>query len=86
MSAAGLPLVAGVGLFTGAALGREGKEKEDLEAKPEEAYSETKAATIHRDSMEKAIREDGKDPEEVKKQVRARMLELRDKASDIASV
>jgi hypothetical protein len=35
--------------------------------------------------MEKAIREDGKNPEEVKQQVRSRMLELRGKAGDKVS-
>jgi hypothetical protein len=77
MSAAGLPLVAGGVFFTSTVLGMERGERG--------AYNENKAEIIHRNSMEKAIREDGKNPEEVKQQVRSRMLELRGKAGDKVS-
>lgn len=77
MSAAGLPLMAGGVFFTSTALGVEGNGKG--------AYNENRAEIIHRNSTEKAIREDGKDPEEVKQQVRSRMLELRGKASEKVS-
>lgn len=82
MSAAGLPLVAGGALFTSTAFG---SESDEIRVNPEKAYSEKQAAALHELSMEKAIREDGKDPEEVRRQVRSRMLELRGKASDKVS-
>lgn len=74
ISAAGLPLVAGGALFTSTALGSEGARKK--------ANDEKRAAIIHRDSMEEAIREAGEDPEEVRQQVRDEMLKLKGKAID----
>jgi hypothetical protein len=69
IAVAGLPVVTGVPwLFTGAAHARSSMEGE---------YDQAQADRIHNRSTEAAIRQAGKNPEEVKAQVNRRLRELR---------
>jgi F0F1-type ATP synthase membrane subunit b/b' len=69
VAATGLAVAGGGWLFSGAALARE---------EPHRAYSQAQADRIHARSMERAIRQAGEDPEEIKAEVNRRMLALRE--------
>lgn len=68
VAAAGLSVVGGGWLFSGAALARE----------EPKGYSPEQADRIHARSMEQAIRQAGEDPERVKAQVNREMNALRE--------
>lgn len=67
IAAVGLPVVGTSWFYSGAALARE---------EVEGTYGQTQADSIHKSSMEEAIRQAGEKPMEVKARADSRLLEL----------